>query len=718
MPVPFRIRSLSPTQRAHVSVCEGNLAMPQGAIPEGIDPTRIALTPGTDLPVVISCKPVGGTWPDGSARYLNVVAQVWPDARARTQEGLLCQLEVRPDPVDLPDLELSDWLTQVPLFAARVLVNGSSPMHAGTWLVGPDNPLRRRLVHRGRATDGWWYELTYDLLSGCDYIPFTWQVGWSDPGEPAVNTQVASVEIELPAGLYPCVRDARDKGISLTPSLDLTRWMVKIAGAGTVADGQAIAVRGSLLIIPPQSTGLGDLLATTDESVIRATVAERFDSKRPDVEIEGARDLDANLNRLLTLVAESEAEMVLCDVDASVTGTVSPLGSVPGLPPWLTQGSATDALERDAVAELKSVRFGAFQAPQLGLAAVPAGTGSQNDFGWLKDGGGNFLGQAVRRAAILRSLSFEYGRPTHVREEDGSKVRAAAHPDWHTWTGRTHFNIGASPDRLGKAPGTILPAGGLYGLEVEHWSNNYVYEAWRSANHLAIEEIDHRVEIFLAEFLDTNTGHALEAQYPSRGAARTLYSGCQLWLASGRDDIRSRVMGRARKLQITNGPDHFVGRIRAPLPNNATLLPTRECWLPYEEAFLAVALRGVWRLFGDARALDFSRKLAKTVALYGYQLNPLRIASAVAWNGGAEIDQTSYQDPTWWKPAVGTDYHWWALGAVLLAHEDAVMTGDQSLANRCVDIENAVKATRRKPSSGGFDDKGEWMPVAASGAVV
>jgi hypothetical protein len=92
-------------------------------------------------------------------------------------------------------------------------------------------------------------------------------------------------------------------------------------------------------------------------------------------------------------------------------------------------------------------------------------------------------------------------------------VSAAARPNWVTWSGRTHFNQGVSPDRLGKV-GPDATGTGWAGYDDEHRSQNtLVAYALLSDDPLAQDILRTHLELDEASY---------RTRYPSygQGAAR------------------------------------------------------------------------------------------------------------------------------------------------------------------------------------------------------
>lgn len=123
---------------------------------------------------------------------------------------------------------------------------------------------------------------------------------------------------------------------------------------------------------------------------------------------------------------------------------------------------------------MMTVPAGWFAERPFGLTRTPGQTGNQSDFGATK---GTSAVVAMDPRAIYAMQYSAQGDClrgyTHF-EADGRPLSLEQHPSWVTWSRRTHWNGGVSPDRLGKDSMLPFPTGTYEGIDDEHASMNYV----------------------------------------------------------------------------------------------------------------------------------------------------------------------------------------------------------------------------------------------------
>lgn len=126
----------------------------------------------------------------------------------------------------------------------------------------------------------------------------------------------------------------------------------------------------------------------------------------------------------------------------------------------------------------------------FGLQENPSQTGNQDDFGathglHLLEGMSDMM-EAYRDSAYADAL-----RGILRYEPDGTRLDLANHPDWVTWSGKTHWHTGVSPDRLGKDRTVIA---NWRGYDREHRSRNALAAyAWMTDDPVIDALIDHQL---------------------------------------------------------------------------------------------------------------------------------------------------------------------------------------------------------------------------------
>lgn len=189
--------------------------------------------------------------------------------------------------------------------------------------------------------------------------------------------------------------------------------------------------------------------------------------------------------------------------------------------------------------------------PRLGMAANPAQTGGQQDFGvsklrWAWDGGPLHLDEAM-------AASFQEAcRPGLWYEADGSIVDPANHPNWVVWSGFTHWHPSVSSDRLGKPTTASSWIGGWRPKDREHWSTNTLAgTALLTGSHLLQRLlVREAVWVLAGETLDPrlSTSHSGAA----RGVGRTLLAAawlhCALEDRTWADRVQERILARLERV--------------------------------------------------------------------------------------------------------------------------------------------------------------------------
>lgn len=338
------------------------------------------------------------------------------------------------------------------------------------------------------------FELWVDWFP--DGAPAQWEllVAFSDPTTPAIEAQLPKIELLLPAPwaampLWAPWRAARVEAGSTV-----------LADGGPIRDSQGLAWRGVLV--------------------------------RTDTPAHGGA-----LWGLPMGVADA----------GTWAGHWGPFGVVP------TGGADEARYRREAAAWM--ARAGSpgnlWAVPRLGLAANPAQTGGQQDFGvsklrWAWDGGPLHLDEAL--AASLQ----EACRPGLWYEADGSVTDPANHPNWVIWSGFTHWHPSVSSDRLGKPTTASSWIGGWRPKDREHWSNNTLAGTALLTGSHALQRmlVREAVWILAGETLDPrlSTSHAGAA----RGVGRTLLSAA--WLDCALEDrslaarVRERILARLERV--------------------------------------------------------------------------------------------------------------------------------------------------------------------------
>ncbi len=621
-------------------------------------------------------QPFGARWPDGSLRFalclfvaelgglrersLPLVAGRGPELPGDAMAPLSCEIDCV--------VRLADRTVRATLQRVEDCER---------------NPLRTVERRRARIGDT---GLVAEVLLTCwrdqPHAGADVAVFFSDPRLPAMQLPIEELAFEA-RGRVLLLHHAAQLGVRQTTTQDGSRCV--LLARRTLGDGQGLRRSGALL---PPLRGDGSLADQTSQA---AAVAPLL----------GATDWRAS-------------------------GAFGPFGLVPELPPWL----AGDGLRRHLAARHRAFvdRAPADADPlapgPLGLARNAGQTGDQYDFGVVK--------LSVVAHSGLPSLLFEASasvlqeacRPVHFFAADGAPVDPAAHPDWIVWSGRTHWHAGVSPDRLGKpAPEPPFEANGWTGKDREHWSSNTLGAfALLTGSHWARDELANEARLYLA-------GQTVDPQKSTsgagapRGAGRTALAAAWMYLATGDERLRERIVQRTQQVYHAQWPGRTLGpdRVRTMQihdPDPRMLGGSTRYWTPWQDAIAAVGFAATFAVTGEPRARELAEQLALTVVRHGWRLDGKEciVATALRWQDGEPLAPSSYDDPKAALWSHGTAFSEWALPACEIARTAALAAGDAATAARAAEIQRRVRATRRRPPDGppehgGIDRLTEWDAV-------
>lgn len=631
--------------------------------------------------------PLGARWPDGSLRHAMCLFRPTVDAlgerRIELAPGAGPTLD-GPAPTLPAELAITflwqhgERHAEVELTAAGVLEGGVLQRS-----VLEDNAARRVMLWRARIGEtGLVAEVILTAWRGQEHVDAALGVFFSDPRIPALDCPIDRLAVRT-RGLALVLRHAGRFG---------TRALITPTGDGSettllrgcrLGDGQGIRRVGVLV---PKLRGGTD-----------------------------ARDA--------TLRAAVTCPLLAATARWQTTGTWGAFGVVPSAPPALqTEAALRAVLAQRHAAFVRDDAAGpgnAFWCGPHGLARTPAQTGDQADFGVAKLGAVAGSGLPSFLFEVEASVLQEACRPVHFFGADGAPIRAADHPDWVVWSGRTHWHCQVSSDRLGKpCPEPRFERNGWGGKDREHWSTNYTggYYLLTGAPWLR-RELENEVQLFLAgetldpKFTTSGTGAA-------RGAGRTLQAGCWLYLCTGDAALLQRIHDRIEKIHL---PAYaFAARDPAtvrPLivctPDPRMLDGERRYWNPWQEAIAATGYGAVDRLSGNAAARQLARALSANVVRHGFKLTEKEcvIATAIAWHddgtppSAAELEKGDKATVVW---SYGTAFTEWAIPAVELARRYAEADGDAALAARATEILARVRASNADPRASWFTRFAEW----------
>ena len=234
----------------------------------------------------------------------------------------------------------------------------------------------------------------------------------------------------------------------------------------------------------------------------------------------------------------------------------------------------------------------------------------------------------------LYSVTNDVCRGFMYHEADGKPIDERNHPQWYTWSMRTHWHTGQSPDRLGKR-------GTTYG---EGRANNRVGsydDQHRSQHNLAAcyeltgEEV---LEFIIERCAETDVAGIRPKRNYGHGAARAVGRRCGTWAnflkltpaGSRANDVFKHLLDWGME-QIGN---YYMGDNWPTKPvdiyniglddRNGIFLPGVDprqsgyCWVVWQHAIMARGYVLAWRASGDERYKRYAQRLTKLIVKCAY----------------------------------------------------------------------------------------------------
>lgn len=379
--------------------------------------------------------------PDGDAVW-TAGGRAYPAVRGRTLGSHSVEFRVRcPNGAGLGTLEATTapsepyhpgaWVPADPTKVVQALiVDAADVAPSKTEVLWTDQASRHYRVTFVR--DGLWCWLY--LQTGARDNSIEWQVvcGFSSPATPDMQRTFQRIAIKFNQ-LAICDDVSNRVTHKGSGGMD---YVELIPGPTTIGDGQCITpVRGAVLCLPTD-VGIGALLGSGSAEVL-----------------EQIRNLYGRIAGPTFGWAADWSGHALC------------FGEVP-----VVNSLAMDSMRAEAVRIM--TQRGLWDARPRAQAPNANQTGGQAEFGAI-EGTELWRGHGISLPWLLWNASHEALRPTHFREADGTRVMASAHPDWKTWSQRTHYSASQSLDRLGKpVPEPWFETHGWKGEDEEHATCN------------------------------------------------------------------------------------------------------------------------------------------------------------------------------------------------------------------------------------------------------
>lgn len=445
--------------------------------------------------------------------------------------------------------------------------------------------------------------------------------------------------------------------------------------------------------------------------------------------------------------AEKKALVAVCE-DWCAVG-VGPDEAKLTFPAWMPSYShVRSACERQVRNRLRFPKKDPYFDPFYGLGKTTSETGAQDDFG-VMHGHAGLLGSPEWLDIAVTDALQEWCRPCHFRETDGSPVTAARHPQLNRWMGRPHENGPAiSPDQLGKPHwGSLSSAqqtdfvakahGWFPAMDPQHSSLNLLFTtAMMTGDPQLMDLVHDYAEEYLSSYTlpSTHPHHFSSGMDAARAVGRTGETSAWCYLLTGREDLRTRMLGRVaqvvapawgktagrqvRPLDITSRvnlqphspwPTYQVAGQPVPSPQ------PRE-WHPWQEGIAAHGLYAVYGATGDPLALQVALGVAENCLAHGWQdRSPFwQVAKAVEYtgvliNGNSAIQDTGEPVPTTedhdtFISGDGTDYRYWA-GWMVKWLATAATTPELKAKAQAI----VATLQRTPPSDGFFGLADKWL---------
>ena len=257
-------------------------------------------------------------------------------------------------------------------------------------------------------------------------------------------------------------------------------------------------------------------------------------------------------------------------------------------------------------------------------------------------------------------------------------------------------------------------ASNWWGHDRQHHSINYLTTyALLTADPWALEECDHQVEICLGMYRVRSGQVVLDSAGASRATGRSLQAMAMLYLVTGRDDLRQRMIDRIHQVIAkhwvgggVSGPIKPLSLKRGEPRSDLHKLfpagdPRREQamkWrfaMPWQDALGAIGLDAAARVLGDELADRMARQVADTVVEYGiaHEDGHWRAVKSLKWEADGQPGQPV-------RRVFYDGYLLWMGPAVVIARRHAAAAG------RSTKRHDAILAQLRRNRSWGTS---EWL---------
>ena len=143
------------------------------------------------------------------------------------------------------------------------------------------------------------------------------------------------------------------------------------------------------------------------------------------------------------------------------------------------------------------------------------------------------------------------------------------------------------------------------GHDTEHLSINFLAAtALLTGDRFAREEVDHHALLYLTGFTH-GTGSWNDTPGPARKVGRSTLAAIWIWLVTGREDVRQRVIDRVDDVAA------HMSQTGSPIP----VVAPRGYWSVWEEGNAVTGIAAVHHNFGTPAALDIVYTVSQSVTM-------------------------------------------------------------------------------------------------------
>lgn len=340
-----------------------------------------------------------------------------------------------------------------------------------------------------------------------------------------------------------------------------------------------------------------------------------------------------------------------------------------------------------------------------GLTKTPGQTGDQEDFGCVKGTFAVSTGNALGIYPLLFNVS-DHLRPTAFYERNMELVTRAAHPNWITWSQRSHIT---GSDRLNKDVNAAVPSYGWQGADDQHFSFLNTQAAYALTGRMWLRDLLHeRLEPALARYAD-GSGRAF-------GRVFQMLSNDALLLDDERPIARMLRDMEEKGLNsfIANAPGKYKAWQRVSDPRvlvDANRQPVMAI-VVWQHGLMALGLKALENVLPshDTKVRAALEAACHVVASAGYFRritdNRWTVADAVAYNNGDGIPDSEYRDGVNAGMVYTSGWFWeWNIGAVQIMLSILLENNnDPALIDKC----NAILFQSGRPAD---RRSSEWRAV-------